>query len=342
MIEDISTNELKQNKKLLNSFINASFLKPEVNCNILNSNFYLDTHNYFPIIEENNTFKNLFSRGENYSTKHFYTKEFFENFKKNYDNFKVMSNIFLLGSSATNNYFSNIIHFLPRLYFNNQNNIKIGIHRNSSYKLRKLITQINKKKKINFSFTYLDDEFYKFTLSMFPQFLNTQKSIEILKFFLKPKNIKKQDLKIYITRENADYRKIINEYDLVKMLKNDGYEIINTNLYEIKDQIKIFSRAKKIISAYGSGLTNIVFSQPDTDITVITPNLDKPYEEHLKNRYKMLAEYNKLNYIEVFADTIEIENHSKNARNYINNKILNESNNFKNLIVNLKDFKKYL
>tara|TARA_B100001057_G_C22687957_1_gene886523 strand:- start:31 stop:1059 length:1029 start_codon:yes stop_codon:yes gene_type:complete len=339
MIENISSDQIKKNNDLSNLFVNAKYEDLNINCNILKSNFYLDTYNYFPINEKNNTFSSLFSRGKYYPNDHFYTDNFFKNFENNLVNFKKLNNIFLLGSNPAGNYYSNMLQFLPRLFFINEDNLKIGIHRNSSYKFRKLITQINKKKGLNFSFTYLDDDFYRFNSSKIPQFLNLKKSNVILKHFLQPRDIKKQDLKIYITRENADYRKLINEFDLVAMLKSEGYEIINPNLYEIKDQIKIFARAKKIISPHGSGLTNIVFSQPGTEIIVISPKFNNFYDLHYKNRYSLLSEYNKLQYKEIISDTVNVKKHSKTALTYINKNVLENSNNFKNLILKINDIK---
>ena len=335
MIKDLNTTQIKKEDKLSKNFINTKLNKINVNCNILNTPFYADSYSYFPISENYNTFSSLFNRDKNILNNHFYSNKFFEKFQNEMKNFKDIRNVFLLGSNPVDNYYSNMIQFLPRLYFNDTN-LKIAIHRNSSYKYRKLITQINKKRKMNFSFTYLDDNFYKFSNSLIPQFLGIKKSINILKYYLQPKKIDKIKTKIYVTRENADYRKIINEFDIVDLLKSKGYDIINPNLYEIKDQIKIFARAKKVISPFGSNLTNIIFCQPKTDVLVLMPRFEKPYENNLRNKYKNLAEINDLNYSEIISDSVEVKKHTKNAMKYINKNILKESNLYKNLIVRIK------
>ena len=46
--------------------------------------------------------------------------------------------------------------------------------------------------------------------------------------------------KIYIRREDANYRVILNEADLIDKLKKNGFYIINTSQYEILDQISFF------------------------------------------------------------------------------------------------------
>ena len=81
---------------------------------------------------------------------------------------------------------------------------------------------------------FLDDDFYYFIDSEFPQFLNINDSIEILKNFLKPKTNVELSKKIYVTREDSNYRKIINEGDVVTLLIEKGYRVINPQLYEIE------------------------------------------------------------------------------------------------------------
>ena len=188
MIKDLNTTQIKKEDKLSKNFINTKLNKINVNCNILNTPFYADSYSYFPISENYNTFSSLFNRDKNILNNHFYSNKFFEKFQNEMKNFKDIRNVFLLGSNPVDNYYSNMIQFLPRLYFNDTN-LKIAIHRNSSYKYRKLITQINKKRKMNFSFTYLDDNFYKFSNSLIPQFLGIKKSINILKYYLQPKKL---------------------------------------------------------------------------------------------------------------------------------------------------------
>ena len=56
---------------------------------------------------------------------------------------------------------------------------------------------------------FLDDDFYHFIDSEFPQFLNMNDSIKILKKFINPKTNVEISKKIYVTREDSNYRKII-------------------------------------------------------------------------------------------------------------------------------------
>ena len=337
MLQDFSSADIKGDKKLLNSFINANLQDINLNCNILRGNFYLDSFYYYPINEEYKTFKNLFTRYNYQNNEHFYTESFFKNFKNNIDKIKEFKDSFILGSSAANNYYSNLLQFLPRIFFIKSKSIKIAIHRNSSLKYREFIKKILDSKKIKSTFVYLDDGFYKFINCEMPQFLNLNKSIQALNYLKIFSNTNNSvSKKIYVTREDSAYRKIVNESDIVPILISKGYKVINPNLYPIDEQIKIFSNADKIISAHGSNLANIIFCKPDTEIYEIGPKFNS-FESVFENRYKLLAKFSNLKYKRFITDSVSVNNHPDIARKYIDKNILESSNYYKNLIVKLKD-----
>ena len=70
--------------------------------------------------------------------------------------------------------------------------------------------------KIN-KFVYLDDNFYSFKNSQMPQFFPSGINIRILNSVFATKQLNKN--RIYLTRKNSYYRKIINESDLIDELK---------------------------------------------------------------------------------------------------------------------------
>ena len=183
---------------------------------------------------------------------------------------------------------------------------------------------------------FLDDDFYHFLDSEFPQFLSTNDSIDILKKFINPKTGIELSKKIYVTREDSNYRKIINEGDVVTLLRQKGYRVINPQLYEIEEQIEIFSNAEKIIAPHGSNLANIIFCKPGTEIFEITPSFNDN-EKTLENRYLNLSQINNLKYNKIISDTVDVENHSALTKKYIHNNVLSESNYYKNLIVKIQE-----
>jgi len=335
MIIDINSAKIKNDKRLSNLFVNANFNNLSINCNILKGNFYSDSFYYFPITENNETFSSLFARDLN-NTSHFYSQKFFDNFNDNKNSLKNFNELYILGSNAGNNYYSNLLQFLPRIFFNKKTNLKLAIHRNSSTKYRNFIGSILKSLNIEFTFVFLDDDFYHFTDSEFPQFLNMNDSIEILKQFLIPKTNVEISKKIYVTREDSNYRKIVNEGDVVTLLRGKGYRVINPQLYEIEEQIQIFSNADKIIAPHGSNLANIIFCKPGTEIFEITPSF-RDNEKILDDRYLNLSLINDLKHNKFISDTVDVKNHSTLAKKYIHNNVLSQSNYYKNLIVKIQE-----
>ena len=340
MIVDINSSKIKNDKHLSKLFVNANFNNLSINCNILKGNFYSDSFYYFPITENNKTFSSLFTRDIN-NTSHFYSQKFFDSFKENKKSLKNFKDIYILGSNAGNNYYSNLIQFLPRIFFNKKTNLKLAIHRNSSNKYRNFIESILRSLNIEFTFVFLDDDFYYFSDSEFPQFININHSIEILKNFLNPKTNVELSKKIYVTREDSNYRKIINEGDVVTLLRKKGYKVINPHLYEIEDQIEIFSNAEKIIAPHGSNLANIIFCKPGTEIFEITPSFSDN-EKFLEERYLNLSLINGLKYNKIISDTVDVKNHSPLAKKYIHINVLSQSNYYKNLIVKIQNLSKVI
>ncbi|MDC3178402.1 glycosyltransferase family 61 protein, partial [Pelagibacteraceae bacterium] len=185
------------------------------------------------------------------------------------------------------------------------------------------------------------DDFYHFIDSEFPQFLSMSDSIEMLKKFINPKTKVEISKKIYVTREDSNYRKILNEGDVVTILRERGYKVINPQLYEIDEQIEIFSNAEKIIAPHGSNLANIIFCKPGTEIIEITPSF-RDNEKILEDRYFNLSVINNLKHNKIVSDTVDVENHSTLARKYIHNNVLSKSNYYKNLIVKIQELSKLI
>ena len=127
----------------------------------------------------------------------------------------------------------------------------------------------------------------------------------------------------------------------VTLLRKNGYRVINPQLYEIEEQIEIFSNAEKIIAPHGSNLANIVFCKPGTEIFEITPSF-KVNEKILEERYLNLSLINNLKYNKIISDTIDVENHSPLAKKYIHNDVLSQSNYYKNLIVKIQNLSKVI
>ena len=346
MLINIDESKILKTESLNNLFKSAALKDINENCKILHTDFYLDSFNYFPITTKNESFENIFKREDDNSISHFYTEDFYKNFTDKKSDFKLIKDSVILGSSPSDNYFSNLIHFLPRIFFINDKKINLIIHRNLSNKFRSFIEKICLLRGIQISFTFLDDGFYKFNNSSIPEFFNINKSIKILKFFLEQflTNIQVPEFKskVYIRREDANYRKILNENDLIIRLKKQEFEIINPQHFDILEQMKIFSNAEVIISPHGSNMSNIIFCQKNAKIIEISPELNNAYEQNISSRYKNIADNLNLEFQTIKADSVDVANHSDISVKYIHPKILNNSNYYKNMILKISEIEKKL
>ena len=91
MLKNISLKKIKEDNEIKSKFINANFNDLNINCNILSSDFYCDSFNYFPITEESNVFLELFSRDLTTNNNHFLGKNFYSSFLKKKKILKILA-----------------------------------------------------------------------------------------------------------------------------------------------------------------------------------------------------------------------------------------------------------
>lgn len=65
--------------------------------------------------------------------------------------------------------------------------------------------------------------------------------------------------KLYVSREKAKYRKILNEKDLYPILEKYGYKVIYFEDYNLAEQINIMKTCSHFIGLHGANLTNMMF-----------------------------------------------------------------------------------
>lgn len=75
--------------------------------------------------------------------------------------------------------------------------------------------------------------------------------------------------RIYISRGNAKVRKIINEAELIEFLSSRGFQTIQLENLEFRQQVAVMAAAKIVIAPHGAGLTNLVFCHPGTQVIEI-------------------------------------------------------------------------
>jgi hypothetical protein len=77
---------------------------------------------------------------------------------------------------------------------------------------------------------------------------------------------------IFLSRQDADRRRMINEDQLYESLRPLGVKKVLASSISLPDQVNLFSQASMIIGIHGAGLSNIVFSRPGTPVIEIFPS----------------------------------------------------------------------
>jgi len=70
--------------------------------------------------------------------------------------------------------------------------------------------------------------------------------------------------KVFVSRRDANQRKILNEDDVFALFEPLGFVRYELSKMSVEQQILLFQNAKIVIGEMGSGLTNILFCSPDT------------------------------------------------------------------------------
>lgn len=108
--------------------------------------------------------------------------------------------------------------------------------------------------------------------------------IQILKNHLLSYSEKKNDgsqkggnSRIYISRESAKLRRIINEKEVIEVLKKKGFIILKAETLSFWEQVDIFKNCKYLVSIHGAGLTNMLFMDRGARVMEL---VRKPTEDH--------------------------------------------------------------
>jgi len=66
--------------------------------------------------------------------------------------------------------------------------------------------------------------------------------------------------RVYISRSQADHRRVLNEDDLLPLLRRHGYTTVKLETMSLPAQINLFRNARCIVAPHGAGLTNLGFA----------------------------------------------------------------------------------
>lgn len=72
--------------------------------------------------------------------------------------------------------------------------------------------------------------------------------------------------RLYITRENARRRRVLNDAELWRELEPRGFVKVRAEELSWREQLSAFRQAKVIVAPHGAGVANAVFCQPGTRV----------------------------------------------------------------------------
>lgn len=79
-------------------------------------------------------------------------------------------------------------------------------------------------------------------------------------------NGEEKEKRIYISRKQTNWHRLINEDEVFAYLKEKGFEEVLIENLSITEQATLFANSSLIVAPHGAGLTNLVFASPGTKI----------------------------------------------------------------------------
>lgn len=68
--------------------------------------------------------------------------------------------------------------------------------------------------------------------------------------------------RLYISRHNADRRRLVQETAILRAMERAGFELVFPEMLSFAEQVRLFASAACVVGNHGAGLTNILFMPP--------------------------------------------------------------------------------
>lgn len=111
--------------------------------------------------------------------------------------------------------------------------------------------------------------------------------------------------RLFVSRGSAASRRVVNEAAIEPVLAEHGFEIVDCARLSIAEQFEMFSQASAVVGPHGAGLTNLLFSEPGTEVVEI---FAAPAAQGVSN-YRVLASHLELPYSRLLATAVPNKPH---------------------------------
>lgn len=72
--------------------------------------------------------------------------------------------------------------------------------------------------------------------------------------------------RVYISRAKAQFRNVINEAEVIEVLKHFGFQVFILENMSYCEQVALFAQAEVIVAPHGAGLSGLVYCNPGTTV----------------------------------------------------------------------------
>lgn len=115
--------------------------------------------------------------------------------------------------------------------------------------------------------------------------------------------------RIYISRADASYRKVINELEVTDFLEKYGFSVVQLGNLSFLDQVKLFRDVEIVVAPHGAGLSNLVFCPEGAKVIEIFASPD-----YVSPLYWVLSQHIGLDYYYLIGEGKEHKNSGANSR----------------------------
>jgi glycosyl transferase family 61 len=111
--------------------------------------------------------------------------------------------------------------------------------------------------------------------------------------------------RLYIERGEAPSRRILNETEVIALLRSYGFTAARMDGRSVAEQAKLFWNAETVVGVHGAALTNLLFAKPGTKLIEIFP-----YEAHEPGMFTV-ATHGRLQYYHLRGEALDPKRESR-------------------------------
>lgn len=195
---------------------------------------------------------------------------------------KTHKTVAVLNHPAANNYYHWMLEALARIHLLQRSKIKIDkyivTHSSFPYQLKTLAWCGIPKERIVLPHERFHLQARKLIVPSYVNLPNKWSCKYVRRVLLPYRYHRKIEgfERIYIKRNTR--RKVINEDEIMGLLRNYGFKSVELESIPLNKQIRLFNSAEVIVAPHGAGLANLVFCKPHTKvIELFTPSFMEPH-----------------------------------------------------------------